>query len=445
MKYFLFGLYIISALVWVQLLVWSNLWTSADAFLLFAVFLGIYMAVNIGANDVANSVWPAVGSWALSLKWAIIIAAIFELAWAVIAWWEVVKTIKDGIIDISLLNNYTVFMFIMLSALFSAALWLNFATYFKAPVSTTHSIVWWVMWAWIASMWLWIVAWWTMWKIVLSWIISPLLWWIVAALFLFFIKHLILNRKDKVVQAKKWVPFFVSIMAWAFTTYIILKGIKNIIKIEFVTASHIWLVIAFFTYFFLRAYIWKISSRLSNDRKSIAKLFSIPLIFSVILLSFAHWSNDVANAIGPLAAIYDTLVNSWISWSVWVPFWIMLLGWTWLSFWLLLFWPKIIKAVGWEITELDQIRAFCIALSAAFTVILASQMWLPVSSTHIAIGWVFWVWFLREYLHKREHWKKEKFVERKMLTKIVAAWLVTVPVVAVISWLMFLVFNFLFV
>ena len=342
MKYFLFGLYIISALLWVQLLVWSNLWTSADAFLLFAVFLGIYMAVNIGANDVANSVWPAVGSWALSLKWAIIIAAIFELAWAVIAWWEVVKTIKDGIIDISLLNNYTVFMFIMLSALFSAALWLNFATYFKAPVSTTHSIVWWVMWAWIASMWLWIVAWGTMWKIVLSWIISPLLWWIVAALFLFFIKYLILNKKDKVVQAKKWVPFFVSIMAWAFTTYIILKGIKNLIKIDFITASHIWLVIAFFTYFFLRAYIWKISSRLSNDRKSIAKLFSIPLIFSVILLSFAHWSNDVANAIGPLAAIYDTLVNSWISWSVWVPFWIMLLGWTWLSFWLLLFWPKII-------------------------------------------------------------------------------------------------------
>ncbi|MDD3144949.1 MAG: inorganic phosphate transporter [Candidatus Gracilibacteria bacterium] len=445
MKYFLFALYIISALIGVQLLVGSNLGTSADAFLLFAVFLGIYMAVNIGANDVANSVGPAVGSGALSLKGAIIIAAIFELAGAVIAGGEVVKTIKDGIIDISLLNNYTVFMFIMLSALFSAALWLNFATYFKAPVSTTHSIVGGVMGAGIASMGLGIVAWGTMGKIVLSWIISPLLGGIVAALFLFFIKHLILNKKDKVVQAKKWVPFFVSIMAWAFTTYIILKGIKNIIKIDFVSASHIGLVVAFFTYFFLRAYIGKISSRLSNDRKSIAKLFSIPLIFSVILLSFAHGSNDVANAIGPLAAIYDTLVNSGISGSVGVPFWIMLLGGTGLSFGLLLFGPKIIKAVGGEITELDQIRAFCIALSAAFTVILASQMGLPVSSTHIAIGGVFGVGFLREYLHKREHGKKEKFVERKMLTKIVAAWLVTVPVVAVISGLMFLVFNFLFV
>lgn len=445
MKYFLFALYIIWALVWVHLLVWTNLWTSANAFLLFAVFLGIYMAVNIWANDVANSVGPAVWSGALSLKWAIVIAAIFELAWAVIAGWEVVKTIKDWIIDIWVINDYTIFLFIMLAALFSAALWLNFATYFNAPVSTTHSIVGWVMWAWIAAMWVWIVAWDTMWKIVASWFISPLLWWIVAALFLFFIKHLILNRKDKIVQAKKWVPFFVAIMAWSFTSYILLKWLKNILKLDFVSASHIWLIVAFFTYFFLRAYISKISHRLSNDRKAIAKLFNIPLILSVILLSFAHWSNDVANAIGPLAAIYDSLVNSWVSWSVWIPFWIMLLWWTWLSFWLMLFGPKIIKAVWWEITELDQIRAFCIALSAAFTVILASQMWLPVSSTHIAIGWVFWVWFLREYLHKREHWKKEKFVERAMLSKIVAAWLITVPVVAFLAWAIFLIFSFLFI
>jgi len=445
MKYILFTLYIVSALVGVHLFVWSNLWTSANAFLLFAVFLGIYMAVNIWANDVANSVWPAVWSGALTLKQAIIIAAIFELAWAVIAGWEVVKTIKDGIIDISLIWDYTIFMFIMLAALFSAALWLNFATYFNAPVSTTHSIVGWVMWAWIAAMWIWIVSWPTMWKIVSSWFISPLLWWIVAALFLFFIKYLVLNRTDKVWQAKKWVPFFVSIMAWAFTTYLILKWIKNLVDIDFVTASHIWLWVAFFIYFALRSYLWKISSKIKNTREWILKLFNIPLIFAVILLTFAHWSNDVANAIWPLAAIYDSLVNSSISWSVWIPFWIMLLGWTWLSFWLLLFGPKIIKAVGSEITELDQVRAFCIALSAAFTVILASQLWLPVSSTHIAIGWVFWVWFLREYLHKREHNKKECYVERSMLKKIVAAWLITVPIVAFLSGLIFFIFSFLFI
>ncbi|MDD2907488.1 MAG: inorganic phosphate transporter [Candidatus Gracilibacteria bacterium] len=445
MKYFLFILYIIGALVGVHLLVGTNLGLTADAFLIFAVFLGIYMAVNIGANDVANSVGPAVGSGALSLKGAIIIAAIFELAGAVIAGGEVVKTIKDGIIDISLINNSAVFMFIMLAALFSAALWLNLATYFKAPVSTTHSIVGGVMGAGIAAMGVNIVSWPTMGKIVLSWFISPLLGGIIASIFLFFIKYLILNRKDKLVQAKKWVPFFVSIMARSFTTYIILKGLKNLVNVDFITASHIGLFIAFLTYFFLRAYIGKISHKLSNERKTIAKLFNIPLILSVILLSFAHGSNDVANAIGPLAAIYDTIVNSGVNGSVGIPFWIMLLGGTGLSFGLMLFGPKIIKAVGGEITELDQIRAFCIALSAAFTVILASQLGLPVSSTHIAIGGVFGVGFLREYLHKREHNKKEKFVERKMLTKIIAAWLITVPIVSVLSGLIFLLFNFLFI
>ncbi|MDD3646317.1 MAG: inorganic phosphate transporter [Candidatus Gracilibacteria bacterium] len=445
MKYFLFTLYIVSALVGVHLFVGSDLGTTANAFLLFAVFLGIYMAVNIGANDVANSVGPAVGSGALTLKQAIIIAAIFELAGAVIAGGEVVKTIKDGIIDISQIGDYTIFMFIMLSALFSAALWLNFATYFKAPVSTTHSIVGGVMGAGIAAMGIGIVSWETMGKIVSSWFISPILGGIVAALFLFFIKHLILHKKDKIVQAKKWVPFFVSIMIWAFTTYIILKGLKNIVKLDFIEASHIGLILGFITYFSFRAYLSKISSRLSNDRKSMARLFNIPLIFSVILLTFAHGSNDVANAIGPLAAIYDSLINSSISGSVGIPFWIMLLGGTGLSFGLLLFGPKLIKAVGGEITELDQVRAFCIALSAALTVILASQLGLPVSSTHIAIGGVFGVGFLREYLHKREHKKKECFVERSMLKKIVAAWLITVPVVAFLSGALFFIFNLLFI
>ncbi|NVP17295.1 inorganic phosphate transporter [Candidatus Gracilibacteria bacterium] len=444
MKYFLFTLYIVSALVGVHLFVGSDLGTTANAFLLFAVFLGIYMAVNIGANDVANSVGPAVGSGALNLKQAIIIAAIFELAGAVIAGGEVVKTIKDGIIDISQIGDYTIFMFIMLSALFSAALWLNFATYFKAPVSTTHSIVGGVMGAGIAAMGIGIVSWGTMGKIVSSWFISPILGGLVAALFLFFIKFLILNKKDKVVQAKKWVPFFVSIMVWAFTTYIILKGLKNLIKLDFIEASHIGLILGFITYFSFRAYLSKISSRLSNDRKSMARLFNIPLIFSVILLTFAHGSNDVANAIGPLAAIYDSLINSSISGSVGIPFWIMLLGGTGLSFGLLLFGPKLIKAVGGEITELDQVRAFCIALSAALTVILASQLGLPVSSTHIAIGGVFGVGFLREYLHKREHKTKECFVERSMLKKIVAAWLITVPVVAFLSGAIFFIFNLMF-
>ena len=445
MRYLIFAFYVILTLVWVHLLVWSNLSTQANFFLLLAVFLWIYMAVNIWANDVANSVWPAVWSGALKLKHAIIIAAVFELLWAVIAWWEVVKTVKNGIIDVNMIDNISVFIFIMMAALFSAAAWLNLATYFKAPVSTTHSIVWWVMWAWIAALWFWVVDWWTMWKIVSSWFISPLLGWLIAALFLYLIKSLILFRDNKVSQSKKWVPFFVAIMSWAFVTFLAIKWLKHIVSIDFVYASHMWLIVWFFVYFFLRSSIWKKASKITNDRQWVAKLFNIPLVFAVVLLTFAHWSNDVANAIWPLAAIYDSLVNSWINWSVWIPFWILLLWWTGLSFWLLLFWPRIIKAVGSEITELDQIRAFCIAISAALTVILASQLWLPVSTTHVAIGWVFWVWFLREYLHKKHHGKKEKFVQRNMMFKIISAWLITVPIVAFISWMFFVLFNFMFI
>lgn len=445
MRYLIFTFYVVLSLVWVHLLVWTDLSTQANFFLLLAVFLWIYMAVNIWANDVANSVWPAVGSWALKLKHAIIIAAIFELLWAIVAWWEVVDTVKNWIIDVWLINDVSIFIFIMMSALFSAALWLNLATFFKAPVSTTHSIVWWVMWWWIAALWFWVVDWWTMWKIVSSWFISPLLGWIVAALFLFGIKYLIIFKDNKVSQSKKWVPFFVAIMSWAFVTFLIIKWLKQIIQIDFIYASHIWLIVWFFVYFFLRSIIWKKASKISNNREWVAKLFNIPLIFAVVLLTFAHWSNDVANAIWPLAAIYDSLVNSWVSWNVWVPFWIMLLWGTWLSFGLLLFWPRIIKAVGSEITELDQIRAFCIALSAAITVIIASQLWLPVSTTHVAIGWVFWVWFLREYLHRKKHGKKEQFVQRNMMFKIISAWLITVPVVAFISWMFFVMFNFMFI
>lgn len=445
MKYISFILYILLALAWVHILVWSDLWTSANAFLLLAVFFWIYMAVNIWANDVANSVWPAVWSWAITLKWAIIIAAIFEVLWAVVAWWSVVNTVKSWIIDIELLNDSVIFMFIMLSALLAWWLWLNLATYFKAPVSTTHSIVWAIMWAWIAAMWIWIVSWWTVWKIVISWFTSPILWWIIAALFLFMIKYLILNRNDMVLQSKKWVPFFVAIMSWAFVTYLILKWLNQIIKVDFVNASHIWMIVAFFVYFFLRSYLWKIAHKIKNNREAISKLFNIPLIFAVCLLTFSHGSNDVANAIWPLAAIYDSLINSWVSWNVWIPFWILLLWGSWLAFWLLIWWPKIIKTVWSEITELDQIRAFAIALSAAITVIIASQLWLPVSSTHIAIWWVFWVWFLREYLHRKKYWKKQKFVERKMIFKIVWAWLITVPVVAFLSWMIFLFFSFVFI
>jgi PiT family inorganic phosphate transporter len=183
------------------------------------------------------------------------------------------------------------------------------------------------------------------------------------------------------------------------------------------------------------------SKKIKNNRKSVNALFVIPLVFSAALLSFAHGANDVANAIWPLAAIYDAVINGAISGEVGIPLWIMVLGVAGLSIGLLLYGPKIIKTVGTEITELDQMRAFCIALSAAITVIIASQLGLPVSSTHIALGWVFGVGFLREYLDRRHNRKRVQYVRRDILKKIIAAWLITVPVVSFISACIFLVIT----
>jgi len=387
-------------------------------FLAVAALFGAYMAMNIGANDVANNVGPAVGSKALTMGGAIVIAAIFEASGAFIAGGDVVETIKKGIIDISAFGgDVNPFIWAMMAALLGAALWLNFATMAKAPVSTTHSIVGGVMGAGIAAAGFSIVSWGTMGTIALSWVISPLLGGIIAALFLFAIKKTIVFKEERIKAAVRWVPIFVAIMTWAFITYLTLKGVKHIWpaivshvnmivailpetkKPSFGTAATLGFVVAFFVYFFVKKRLQKRSTSLQNSRESVNKLFTIPLIFAAALLSFAHGANDVANAIGPLAAINDAVISGGISSKAGIPLWVMAVGALGISIGLALYGPKLIRTVGSEITELDQMRAFSIAMAAAVTVIIASQLGLPVSSTHIAVGGVFGVGFLREWLH----------------------------------------------
>ena len=286
-------------------------------------------------------------------------------------------------------------------------------------------------------------------------------------------------------------------MTWSFGTYIILKGLKELIKLDFYTAGSIALVLAVVSFFWSKKLILKAALKLENNRTSVNSLFTIPLIFSAALLSFAHGANDVANAIGPLAAINDAILNSEISSKASIPFWVMAVGAFGIVVGLILYGPKLIKTVGSEITELDQIRAFSIALAAAFTVIIASQLGLPVSSTHIAVGGVFGVGFLREFLDatesrfaqeirkrfkkdkkelsdlfnelvifeaieekskedyirivdlykkidEKEHIvrlekknfkdsKRTKYVKRDAVSKIIAAWIITVPAAAILS------------
>jgi len=384
-----------------------------NMFLAIAALFGAYMAMNIGANDVANNVGPAVGSKALTMGGAIIIAAIFEAGGAFIAGGDVVKTIKKGIIDISAFGgSVDPFIWAMMAALLAAALWLNFATMMKAPVSTTHSIVGGVMGAGIAAAGFTIVSWSTMGKIAASWVISPVLGGVIAAIFLYAIKKTIIFQNDKVAAARKWVPIFVAIMSWAFVTYLTLKGLKKIWpsivdvlvflpdekKPTFLIASIFGLIVAGVVYIILKKTVAIRATNLHNTRDSINLLFTVPLIFAAALLSFAHGANDVANAIGPLAAINDAVITGGISAKAGIPLWVMAVGALGIALGLALYGPKLIRTVGSEITELDQMRAFSVAIAAAITVIIASQLGLPVSSTHIALGGIFGVGFLREYL-----------------------------------------------
>ncbi|MCW8963639.1 MAG: inorganic phosphate transporter [Gammaproteobacteria bacterium] len=423
-----FGIVIVFMIVVLVLSYTSMGELPTNAFLVIAALFGAYMAMNIGANDVANNVGPAVGSKALTMGGAILIAGIFEASGAFIAGGDVVGTIKKGIIDIGAFGgNSDAFIWAMMAALLAAGLWLNVATKFGAPVSTTHAIVGGVMGAGIAAGGFAIVSWGTMGKIAASWVISPVLGGIIAAIFLFSIKKTMVFKDDKVTAGKFWVPVYVAIMTWAFTTYLTLKGLKKVWpdivdllvflpdekKPSFVIAAILGLILAVIVYIFVNKSVAR-RQNLTNDRQSINTLFTLPLIFAAALLSFAHGANDVANAIGPLAAISDAVATGGISSKASIPLWVMAVGAIGIVVGLALYGPKLIKTVGSEITELDQMRAFSIAMAAAITVIIASQLGLPVSSTHIAIGGIFGVGFLREYLQDHAEVIKLEEEEKKL-------------------------------
>ena len=403
---------------------------GANIWLIIATVLGFYMAVNIGANDVANNMGPAVGAKAMTLVWAIIIAAICEASGAIIAGWDVVNTIKWWIINPDLITNASDFVAIMIATLLWAALWINIATVVKAPVSATHSVIWGLIGAGITAHGLDIVIWSKVWQIMASWVISPVMGWVIAATILLSIRKTIVEKKDRCEAAKAWVPIFIGLMSWTFATYILLKGLKKIIHLDFITAFILGFIAACIMYVLSKYYIKWHEWLLKNSKKSINKMFNIPLVFSAALLSFAHGANDVANAIGPLAAINDVFKNWGTIWGdASIPLWVMLIGAIGISLWLAIFGSRLIKTVGSEITKLNQIRAFSVALAAAITVIIASQLGLPVSSTHIAIGWVFWVWLLREY-RKRQSWKDKEYIQKSIIKTIALAWVITLP----ISW-----------
>ena len=432
--------------------------SSNTIIVVIAAGFGAYMALNIGANDVANNMGPAVGANALTMGGAIAIAAVFESAGALLAGGDVVSTIAKGIIAPESMQTASIFIWAMLAALLSAALWVNLATWIGAPVSTTHSVVGGVMGAGIAAAGFAAVNWPTMYKIAASWVISPVLGGAVAALFLWFIKNRIVYQPDKIAAARKWVPVLVGIMGGTFAAYLALKGLKKIIKIDMPMALLIGFGIGVAIWLVMIPVIRRQSEGLENRNKSLKVLFGIPLVVSAALLSFAHGANDVANAVGPLAAIVQASQSGNFTEAVSIPLWVMVIGALGISFGLFLFGPKLIRMVGSQITKLNPMRAYCVALSAAITVIVASWLGLPVSSTHIAVGGVFGVGFFREWDAERrmkvarisvpelpqqpkEERRRRKLVRRSHFLTIIAAWIITVPAAALLSAVTFLVIK----
>lgn len=431
--------------------------------------LAAYMAMNIGANDVTNNVGAAVGARAMSMGVALAIAAVFEIAGALLAGRGVAETVASGILDRANFPSPEVFAWAMMAALVSAAIWINIATLANAPISTTHAIIGGVIGAGAAASGLDSVQWEAMGLIVVSWTVSPILGGVIAALFLFFIKELIIYREDKIAAAKTWVPVLVAVMAGAFSAFLATGGTNGFYHMPIGEASIVGLVVGVLTYVVTRPIVRRHAEGLDNRNQSLRTLFRLPLICSAALLSFAHGANDVSNAVGPLYGVVAALgeAGSGTGGSA-IPLWVMVIGAFGISLGLLLFGPRLIRIVGSEITKLNPMRAFCVALSSAVAVLTASAFAIPVSSTHIAVGAVFGVglfreWYTRnsqrriDYIRSRgngiapeepsanpDETRRRYLVRRSHFMTIVSAWIVTLPISAVLSALVFLALNAVF-
>ena len=442
--------------------------TSGVLIVAITAALAAYMAMNIGANDVTNNVGAAVGARAMSMGVALIIAAIFEIAGALLAGQGVAATVAFGIVDRSIFPGPETYAWAMMAALVSAALWINIATLANAPISTTHAIVGGVIGAGAAASGFHSVQWDAIAVIVVSWTVSPILGGVIAAAFLFFIKEFIIYREDKIGAAKTWVPVLVAVMAGAFAAFIANGGTNGAYDFSFRASLLVGLGFGLATYVVTRPIVRRHAEGLDNRNQSLRTLFRIPLICSAALLSFAHGANDVSNAVGPLYGVVSAL-RSGVEGGAVIPLWVMVIGAFGISLGLLLFGPRLIRIVGSEITKLNPMRAFCVALSSAVAVLTASAFAIPVSSTHIAVGAVFGVglfreWYTRnskrriDYIRGRgnrialeeeepanlDETRRRYLVRRSHFMTIVSAWIVTLPVSAALSAAVFLALNALF-
>ncbi len=430
--------------------------SPGDLVVITATVFAAYMALNIGANDVANNVGPAVGARALSMTAAIVIAAICESAGALIGGKDVISTVSTGIIDTPGFGQRALHVQALMSAVLGAALWLNLATWIGAPISTTHAVLGALVGAGLASGGVSAVHWDRLAAIAATWVASPLAGAGLAALLLALLERAVVHREDKIAAACTWVPVLTGTMTGVFAFYLLLKGVpghsERLSGLEFAIGAALGLG----AWAASRQLLRRQSAGLENRKRSLKIMFHLPLILSAAILSFAHGANDVANAVGPLVAIVEALAGGHPSAFSIFPLWVVGIGAAGLSAGLALFGPKLVRLVGDEITRLNPLRAACVSLSAGIIVISASWAGMPVSTTHITIGGVFGVGFFREWDHERrmekvrspdkrmpvEERTRRRLVRRSHFLTIVAAWIVTVPAAALLAASAFLILSF---
>ncbi|WP_193183952.1 inorganic phosphate transporter [Nisaea sediminum] len=429
--------------------------TPEDAVLTGAVaLLGGYMAANVGANDVANSVGPLVGARALPLGAALLLAAGAEIAGALLAGDHIVGRIAFRIVDPDMVRDPTGFVFGMAAALAGAALWVNAANLLHAPISTTHAIIGGIVGVGLFALGVHAINWGEIVAITLGWFVSPVASGLVAIVILAFIKREMLSVQDKVRAARTWIPILVAAMSALFTLFLINKGLGNLWQPTKPVLVTTVLAASIATLALAGPYIRRTSMGLANRPQTVRKLFRVPLIAAAAFLAFAHGANDIANIAGPMTAILHVQATSDLAIAPGIPLWIFLVGALGLAFGLLLFGSPMVRIVAMRITKINPVRAYSVAMATAATVTMASWIDLPVSTTQIAVGAIFGIGIYREFRARKDAEKavlqegaklkrRRLLIRRGDVARILIAWAVTFPAAALISGALFALVSFL--
>ncbi len=409
--------------------------------LILAGVFGLFMAWGIGANDVANAMATSVGSGALTIKKAIIIAAIFEFAGAFLAGGQVTRTIRKGIIDADLLaSTPELLVYGMLASLLAAGTWLLIASRRGWPVSTTHSIVGALVGFAIVGIGVDAVQWSKVGKIAASWVVSPVLSGAIAFGFFMSVQKLVLGTDTPFENAKRYVPGYIFFVGFIIALVTLLKGLKHV-GLEITSFQAIFAAICFgiITMAIGTYFVRKIKIDPAANQKShfanVERVFAVLMIFTACAMAFAHGSNDVANAIGPVAAVVS-IVNSGgeIGQKSNLPVWVLLLGAAGIVLGLAMLGRKVIATVGKNITELTPSRGFCCELAAATTVVIASATGIPISTTHTLVGAVLGVGIARGI----------GALDLAVVRNIFLSWIVTLPVGGFLSVIFFYILKLIF-